>query len=146
MEKLNFSININAPREKVWGVLFDDKTYRIWAAEFMPGSYAETDWKTGSKTLFLASEGNGMISRIAESRANEYLSIEHLGMVKDGKEDLESDEVKGWAGAHENYTLTGNGSNTELKIDMDADQQWKDYFLQTWPKALDKVKELAEKK
>ena len=38
-------IDINASKEKVWNVLFDDATYRIWAASFMPGSYAVTDRK-----------------------------------------------------------------------------------------------------
>lgn len=38
-------IDINASKEKVRHVLFDDATYRIWAAEFMEGSYAESDWQ-----------------------------------------------------------------------------------------------------
>ena len=145
MEKLNFSININAPRGKVWNVLFDDTTYRKWTAVFAPGSYAETDWKEGSKALFLDGKGNGMVSRVAKSAPNEFLSLEHLGIVKDGKEDTESEAVKGWAGARENYTLKEIGGVTELKVDMDSDDEFKDYFAKTWPKALDKVKELSEK-
>ena len=34
---------------------------------------------------------------------------------------------------------------TELVVDMDITEQYKDYFIKTWPRALDKVKELAEK-
>ena len=67
MEKLNFSIKISAQRKKVWNVLFDDETYRKWTSVFAPGSYAETDWKEGSKALFLDGTGNGMVSRIAKS-------------------------------------------------------------------------------
>ena len=145
MEKLNFSININAPRGKVCNVLFDDTTYRKWTAVFAPGSYAETDWKEGSKALFLDGKGNGMVSRVAKSAPNEFLSLEHLGIVKDGKEDTESEAVKGWAGARENYTLKEIGGVTELTVDMDSDDEFKDYFAKTWPKALDKVKELSEK-
>lgn len=146
MEKLKFSIDINAPRNKVWHTLFDDATYPEWTSVFAPGSRAETDWKQGSKALFTDGKGNGMVSRIAESRPDEYLSIEHLGMIKDGKEDTTSDEVKNWGGARENYTLNDNGGRTELKIDMDSAEEYKDYFEKTWPEALNKVKEISESK
>ncbi len=98
MEKLNFSIKIKAPREKVWSTLLDDKTYRIWTSVFAEGSHAVTDWKEGNKALFLDGKGQGMVSTIAKNIPNEFLSIRHLGMVKDGVEDTESDEVKAWAG------------------------------------------------
>lgn len=145
METLNFSITINASKEKVWDVLFTDATYREWAAEFAPGSCFETDWKERSKALFHDGKGNGMVSRIAKNLPNEFLSIEHLGMVYEGKEDTASDEVKSWAGAKENYTLGENNGITTLTIDMDANSEWKDYFSKTWPKALDKVKEISER-
>ena len=46
MEKMNFSIDINAPKEKVWNVLWDDDSYRKWTSAFAEGSYAKTDnWK-----------------------------------------------------------------------------------------------------
>lgn len=145
MEKLNFSIKIKAPKQKVWSTLLDDKTYRIWTSVFAEGSYAVTDWKEGSKALFTDGKGQGMVSTIAKNIPNEFLSIRHLGMVKDGVEDTESDEVKAWAGAMENYTLKENGGITELKVDMDSNAEFKDYFSETWPKALEKVKELSEK-
>jgi hypothetical protein len=146
MEKLNFSVNINAPREKVWNVLWHDSTYRAWTSVFAPGSHAVTDWKEGSKVLFLDGKGQGMVSKIAVSRPHEYLSFEHLGIVKDGVEDFESDEVKQWAGVFENYTLTESNGTTNLKIDMDSNNEWKDYFSKTWPSALEKIKELSENK
>ena len=30
-------------------------------------------------------------------------------------------------------------------VDMDVTDEYKDYFKETWPKALDKLKQLAEK-
>jgi len=145
MQKLNFSIKINAPKEKIWGVLFNDNTYRIWTSVFAPGSYAVTDRKKGSKAFFLDGNGNGMVSVVAENKPNEFLAIQHLGTVKDGLEDLISDEVKGWAGAAENYTLKElYGGVTELIIDIDSDENFKNYFTKTWPRALEKVKELSE--
>lgn len=144
MQKLSFKIMINAPREKVWSILWDDATYRQWTTAFSETSYAVTDWKKGSKVLFLDGEGSGMVSRIAENIPNEYMSIEHLGEVKDGVEDTDSDKVKAWAGSHENYTLKATGNGTELHIDMDITEEFKEMFEKMWPKALDKVKQLAE--
>lgn len=144
MEKINFKTVINAAPEKIWKVLWDDTTYRKWTSAFSEGSYAETDWKKGSKVLFLDGQGQGMVSRIAENRPNEYMSIEHLGEVKDGVEDTSSDRVKAWAGAHENYTLKKVNGKTELSIDMDITEEFKEMFSQIWPKALDNVKKLSE--
>lgn len=144
MEKLNFKIQINAPRGKVWQVLFDDQTYRKWTEPFMAGSYAVTDWQKGSKALFLSPDKNGMVSRIAENIPNEFLSIEHLGFVSKGVEDTESEKVKQWAGAMENYTLKESNVGTELFVDMDSNEEFKKMFSDIWPKALQKVKELSE--
>ena len=144
MEKLKFKTVINAAPEKIWKVLWDDTTYRKWTSAFSEGSYAETDWKEGSTVLFLDGKGQGMVSRIAENRPNEYMSIEHLGEVKDGVEDTSSDRVKAWAGAHENYTLKKVNGKTELSIDMDITEEFKEMFSQMWPKALDNVKKLSE--
>lgn len=145
MEKQEFRISIDAPREKIWNILWGEATYPVWTSAFAEGSRAETDWKKGSRAIFHDGKNNGMISSIADNRPNEYMSIKHLGTIKNGVEDMDSEETKQWAGALENYTLKNNQGKTELIVDMDISGQYKDYFLKTWPKALDKVKELAEK-
>ena len=146
MEKINFSTSINAPKEKVWKALWEDSNYRNWTSVFAEGSYAKTDnWKEGSKVLFLDGKGSGMVSMVAINKPNEFMSFKHLGIVKDGIEDVASKEVKEWAGAVESYTLNGRNGKTELTVEMDITDEFKDYFTNTWPKALEKVKELSEK-
>ena len=146
MQKLTSSIVINASREAVWHAMLDDAGYRDWTSEFAEGSYAVTDWKEGSKALFLCPGGDGMVSRIAAHRPNEFLSIEHLGMVKDGVEDTTTGVAEGWAGNHENYTLTdAPGGGLLLKVDLDSTDDCKAYFETTWPKALERLKNLAER-
>lgn len=145
MEKKEFKITIDAPREKVWSILWNDDTYREWTSVFSQGSHAETDWQQGSKVLFLDGKNDGMVSKIAQNRPNEYMSIEHLGEVHNGVEDLESPKVREWAGAHENYTLKTVGNKTELVVDMDINQEFLDYFENIFPQALEKVKSIAEK-
>lgn len=152
MEKQQFKVSIDAPREKVWSILWNDATYREWTSAFMEGSKAETegskavtDWKKGSKVLFLSASNEGMVSRIEENIPNEFMSFKHLGVVKDGVEDIGGEKAKEWAGSLENYTLKNVNGRTELTVDIDVSDEYKDYFQTTFPKALDKVKELAEK-
>ena len=145
MEKQKFNIEINAPREKVWKTLWGNDSYPAWTSAFSEGSHVETDWKKGSKALFLDGKNEGMVSTIAENKPNEFMSIKHLGMVKDGVEDTTSEKTKEWAGSLENYSLKEVKGKTELTVDMDVTNEYKDYFKETWPKALDKLKELAEK-
>ncbi|NII81477.1 MULTISPECIES: SRPBCC family protein [unclassified Pedobacter] len=141
MEKIKFKTTINATTAKVWDVLFGVESYPKWTAIFAEGSRVETDWKKGSKALFLGDNGDGMVAVIQDNIPNRYMSIKHLGEIKDGKENLSKD----WGESLENYTLEEKDGKTELIIDMDITEDWKEYFEKTWPKALDKVKELAEK-
>jgi len=149
MEKLHFSIVINAPKEKVWDTMLNDKTYREWTDAFGPGSYYKGNWNKGSKILFLApgEKGEmGMVSRIKDNIPFQFISIEHLGMVQDGKEDTSSDALKSWAGALENYTFTEEYGKTEVAVDIDIADEYKDMFQEMWPIALQTLKVLAEEK
>ncbi len=154
MEKLHYSIKINAPKQKVWETLIGEKTYLEWTAPFSPnpsvsGSKVEGDWSLGSKMLFLAQDEQGkmggMVSRIAQNKPYEYLSIEHLGIVNDGVEDTTSPEAKKWAPAFENYTLNEIDGVTEFTVDQDMQEEYVDMFNQMWPKALAKLKEVSER-
>lgn len=150
MQKLHFSIVINAPKEKVWHTMLDDKPYREWTKAFNEGSYYKGSWDKGSRILFLGpdpktGEEGGMVSRIAENKPYEFISIEHLGELHKGKEDTTSDKVKGWAGGHENYTFREIDGKTEVLVDADTVEEYKEMFEKMWPKALQKLKEIAEK-
>lgn len=145
MEKLQFKTTINAPREKVWDILWTDETYRAWTSVFGEGSHAVSDWKKGSKILFLGGEGTGMVSRIDDLVPNEFMSFQHLGEVKDGVEDTTSERVQKWAGGRENYTLKTVDGNTELTVDLDIPEEFKEMFSEMFPKALNKIKELSER-
>ncbi len=152
MQKLHFTTAINAPKEKVWNTMLEDATYREWTEAFHKGSYYEGDWSRGSKILFLAQNDDGttggMVSRIVENRPYDFVSIEHLGEVVAGVEDTTSERVQAWAGAHENYTFTEAEGVTTVNVDLDVDEssvEMKEMFEGMWPKALEKLKEIAEK-
>ncbi len=80
MKTLHFSTTINAPKKKVWHTMLDDSPYRDWSSVFKVGSFYRGDWSEGSKILFLGpdpttgAEG-GMVSRIAENRKYEFISV-----------------------------------------------------------------------
>lgn len=149
MQKQHFSIKINAPREKVWHAMLDDSSYREWTTAFNAGSYYEGDWSQGSTIRFLGPnpEGGGeggMLSRVAVNRPYEFISIEHLGIIKNGVEDTTSAEAKKWTPAFENYTFTERDGVTEVQVDVDVDDEHAKMFTEMWLAALKKLKALAE--
>lgn len=147
-EVLHFEITINAAVEKVYQTMIDEKHYATWTSEFNPTSHYKGSWEKGAKILFLGSDGEGnvggMVSRIKENIPNKFLSIEHLGIVQGTKEITEGPEVEGWAGALENYSFQAVGNQTLLSVDMDSNEAFKSYFMETWPKALQKLKGICE--
>jgi hypothetical protein len=154
MEKIHASIIINAPKEVVWNTMLTADTYSQWTQAFSPAPNVVSkfigDWTQGSKILFVATGENnteemGMVSRIAENREYEFISIEHLGILKNGIEDTTSDEAKKWVPAYENYTfIEREVGTTELCIDQDIESQYKEEFQNMWNTALLRLKELSE--
>lgn len=144
-QKLELSILINASKEKIWHVLLDDETYRKWTSVFCEGSYAEGSWDVGSKVHFKTPQGDGMVSRIKLHKPNEIITIEHYGILKNGIEEFDSDEVKKWADSYETYKVETEGSATMLYIEMLITDEYLEFMKTTWLKALEIVKELSEK-
>lgn len=148
-DSLHFEKEIQATVEKVFKLMLAPKTYEEWTSVFSPTSTFEGSWEKGSKILFLSKEDNGnmggMVSRIAENIPQKYVSIEHLGMVSNGIEITTGAEVEKWAGVHENYSFYDLGEKTLVKVDMESGGDYRDYFLEIWPKALEKLKEICER-
>ena len=151
MEKKEYKVLIDAPQNRVWNILWGNDTYPQWTSAFMEGSRVESlnspqeqVRRKGNKVRFLGPDDEGMVSTIAENKPNEFMSIKHLGVVKKGVEDYDSPQSKEWSGSLENYSLRSIGGKTELAVEMDITQEYLDYFNNTWPKALEKVKRLSE--
>ncbi len=146
MQKLNFTIDINAPKEKVWDILWNDATYPNWTSAFCEGSYAVSDWKEGSRVHFLAPDGQGMYSNIAKLVENEFISFNHLGILKDKIEQPPTEETKQWSESFEDYTLTESDGITNLSVNVDSLDQYVEFFTEKFPMALQNVKNLSETK
>lgn len=138
LHTLKFEEIISASPEKVWDVLWEDKTYRQWTAVFAVGSYAESDWKQGSEIRFLGPEGSGMLSVIETRVENRLMVFKHL-------KDIVKGELKetSWSGATESYELVAKGEETLLIVELQSTEGPLKYFQDTFPKALDLVRKLS---
>lgn len=144
MIRLTFNIDIKAPKEKVWYSLWDDENYESWVSAFCEGSYAISDWNQGSKIYFLDQNGSGMNSEIALNKPFETMLFRHLGELKEYVEQPETETTKAWSGAEERYDLKESNGITTVTVAIDLVEKYLDYFKETFPIALEKLKAIAE--
>jgi hypothetical protein len=150
MKKLQFKVDINAASSKVYDIMLgisNKSTYEQWTEIFNPTSTYEGDWSKGSKMLFIGTnEGKleGMVSEIVENIPNTFLSIRHYGLIKSNIEITEGPEVERWANGFENYTFDENNGITSVTVILDTTDEFLDYMNQTFPIALQKLKEICE--
>jgi len=152
MKKIKFKISINAPVNRVYDVMLgisNKSTYEKWTYLFNPTSTYEGIWVKGNKILFIGVDENGekggIVSKIAENIPNRFISIQHYGLLKADKEITEGPEVEKWANGFENYTFEENNVTTTVTVDLDITEDFLVYMNETYPKALEKLKEICEK-
>lgn len=152
MQKVQFKKEINASAKKVYETMLglqDKTTYEQWTAAFNPTSTYEGSWNKGAKIYFIGTDENGkrggMISEIAENIPSEFVSIKHNGILDGENEITSGEQVEQWAGGHENYRFQENNGVTTVTVEMDTVDDYLDYFNNTYPNALDKLKEISEK-
>ena len=152
MKKLQFKVSIHAPVTRIYDFMLgtnSKSTYEQRPSLFNPTSTYEGSWDKGTKILFFGvdekGEKGGMVSRIAENIPNQFVSIQHYGLLQADKEITEGPEVEKWANGFENYSFEENNETTTVTVDLDITEDLLDYMNQTYPKALDKLKELCEK-
>lgn len=142
MNPMQFSINIHAPKEIVWKTLWQDNTFREWANIIDPGTYMVGDIKEGNEIQFISSEnGYGVTSLVEKLITNKFLLLKHSA---DTQETGAQEREKQWTGGFEQYTLTEEKNITTLTVSFDVPPELKDYFKNTYPKALERIKILAE--
>ena len=151
MQKLQFKTEIKASAHNVYVTMLglkDKSTYEYWTATFNPTSTYEGNWNKGSKILFVGVDENGkkggMVSEIVEHKPANFISIRHFGILDGETEITSGEQVEKWAGGHENYSFQENNGITTVTVEIDVIDEYKDYFFDTYKKALDKLKEIAE--
>jgi hypothetical protein len=152
MKKIQFSIDIQAPASKVYDVMLgmsNKSTYEQWTALFNPTSTYDGNWNKGSKMLFIGvdeqGEKGGMVSEIFDNIPNRFISIRHYGLVQGNAEITDGPEVEKWANGFENYTFEESNEITKVTVGLDTAEDFVDFMVETYPKALKKLKEICEK-
>ena len=142
VKRLEFHIDIDADKEKIWKALWEDKHYRDWSGVFGEGSHYRADnWNEGSQIMFLASDLSGIYSIIEKHIPNRSIQFKHIGSVVNGKEQAQEDVSEKWSGATESYTLKEGIGFTTLLIEIDVLDEHVEFMTTKLPIALEKIKE-----
>ncbi|MBP7807172.1 hypothetical protein KA047_01610 [Candidatus Saccharibacteria bacterium] len=142
MKQMQFTVEISADRQKVWDTLWQDKTFREWAGLIDPGTYMVGELKAGNEVQFISAEnGYGVTSLVAEVTPCESLLLKNKADTQKSGTESRDDE---WTGGEENYSLTEKEGTTSLSAAFDVPPEMEEYFALNYPKALQRVKELAE--
>ncbi len=148
MEKLRYSVTVNAPVQDVWRSMLDDASYREWTKVFNSGSRYEGGWDQGGEIRFLGAgeDGSlgGMIATVEENRPHEFLSLRYTGQIVDGVDDTTSDAAKTFIGSHETYAFKEADGVTTVDVELDSEEEFVAEFNAAWPLALARLKDLAE--
>lgn len=143
MKEIQFSIEINASKARVWAILWDDTTFRDWASIIDEGTYMKGVMKEGNEIQFIsATSGYGVTSLIEKLNPNEFVLFRHRA---DTKESGQQEREKEWTGGTESYSLTEKNGVTTLIVKTDVPQEQEETFNIRIPKALERIKTLAEK-
>ncbi len=143
MKEIQFLIEINAPKERVWSTLWEDVSFRDWANSIDEGTYMKGAMKEGNKIQFISSvNGYGVTSLVKKLNPNEFLLLSHSA---DTKESGLQEREKEWTGGTESYSLAEKNGVTTLIVKMDVPQEQEETFIIRFPRALERIKTLAEK-
>ena len=143
MKEIQFSMEINASKERVWATLWEDVTFRDWANVIDEGTYMKGVMKEGNEIQFISSvNGYGVTSLIEILNPNEFVMIRHSA---DTKESGQQEREKEWTGGRESYSLTEINGVTTLIVKFDVPLEQEETFNIRFPRALERIKILAEK-
>ena len=143
MKEMQFQVEIHATKEKVWDTLWQDETLRQWAGIIDPGTYMVGELEEGNEVQFISGNGYGVTTLVEEMTPGESLLFRHQADTQGtGKQERE----KQWTGGKESYSLSEKDGTTTLTATFDVPPELEEYFKVNYPKALNRVKELTERK
>ncbi|MEZ4910909.1 MAG: SRPBCC domain-containing protein [Saprospiraceae bacterium] len=144
---LQYSCVIPADPKHIYNTMIGNDTYAGWTKIFNPTSRFEGSWQKGQLIFFLGEgedgKSGGMVSMIAENMDSEHISISH---IKEWTVDdsLSKEYAVPEDPSFENYSFIPVAEGTLLVVDMlGGVVAYKEYFDETWPKALDQLSKIS---
>jgi hypothetical protein len=142
MKEMQFSVVINASKEKVWSTLWEDVTFRDWARLIDEGTYIQGTMEEGNEIQFISSvSGYGVADLIERLIQNEFVLFRHSADTFESGKQLRTNE---WTGGSESYSLIEEYGITTLIVKTDVPAEQEETFSVRFPLALERVKNLAE--
>lgn len=116
---------------------------RDWGNIIDEGLYMTGEMKEGNEVQFISSvSGYGVTSLVEKLVQNEFVLFRQMADTQDsGGQEQE----KEWTGGEESYSLSENDHVTTLTVEIDVPPGQEETFKIRFPKALERVKFLAEK-
>jgi uncharacterized protein YndB with AHSA1/START domain len=144
MKNLRFSVDVDAPVDRVWHVMLDLETYRQWTGVFHAGSTYEGGWGEGEEIRFVGPDddgtSSGLFGVIEQNQQNKLVRIRYLGDIESGVENRSGPAV----GLHESYSFSETGGVTTLVVDLEVPDEWAEMMDGMWSEAVLEIKRLAE--
>jgi len=142
MKEFQYTIQINATKERVWTTLWDDLTFRDWANIIDEGTYMKGEMIEGNRIQYISSvNGYGVTSLIEKLIPNVFIQLRHCA---DTKESGAQEREKEWTGGTESYSLVEKNGVTTLIFITDFPEELEEILSVSFPKALERVRTLAE--
>ena len=139
-----YEVFIQAKPQTVWNALFEPSHFKEWTSVFSEGSHYTGNMGAGERIHFLNEQSMGMYADVRLYDPPRQMIFQHLGTVQDGQEISPDADKDLWAGAFESYTLSEQNGGTRLVAQVDTGAEYAAYFDETFPKGLQKVKQLSE--
>lgn len=141
MKEMQVAIQIKATKQRVWEVLWQDASFRMWAGVIDPGTYMVGVLKEGATVQFISAEGYGVTSLVAELELYECVLLQHRVDTQDYGTSVRDNQ---WSGGRERYTLTCKDGITTLKITVDIPKELEQVMISSYREALSYIKAMSE--
>lgn len=139
MTRLYFNINIDAPKNWVWNLMWSKETFGLWMSPMGEGHYYEPALFKGGDVRWLTPSGDGMFGKVKELIPEELIVFEHHGWVNKGINCLD-DPFR----SEEKFALAYNQNVTTVSLEVDTFEEYVDLMKEKYPQVLAALKQMAE--
>jgi len=148
MKNLKFSIDIQSSPAHVYDTMIHPNLLLDWLRVFSVDSSYSGDWDKGGYITFTTINENGILCGlkcvVEENNLNELIVLQPIELME-GEEFFTSPEkLNDLEKTSEKYIFEETEDGARLRIEAVVIEEQEEYFLETWPIALSKIKTMCE--